>query len=56
MERAILDSSIVAGPLINKRNSKQRVCNVSRRSDKGAKDKLKKCGAKLEGEKLQAAG
>jgi hypothetical protein len=55
VERAIFDRFVVAGPLISETNSKERVCNVPRRSDKGANDEFKKCGPKFLGEKREAA-
>jgi hypothetical protein len=54
VKRAIFDRFVVAGPLIGERNSKERVCNVPGRSDKGTKEEFKKCGAKLRGEKREA--
>jgi hypothetical protein len=54
VERAIFDSFVVTGPMISQKDSKKRVCDVPRRSDKGAKDKLKKSRTKLRGGKPEA--
>ena len=54
-ERAIFNRFVVAGPLISEIDSKERICNVPRRSDKGTNDEFKKCGTKFRGEKREAA-
>jgi hypothetical protein len=47
VERTTFEYFVVAGPLIGEKDRKEGVCDVPRRSDKGAKDELKKCGTKL---------
>ena len=54
VERAIFNRFVIAGPLISEIDSQERVCNVPRRSDKGANDEFKKCGPKFRGEKREA--
>jgi hypothetical protein len=55
VKRAIFERFVIAGPMISGKDSKERVCDVPRRSDEGAKDEFKKCGTKPRGEKLKAA-
>ena len=52
VERAAFDRFVVAGPLVSETDSKECVCNMPRRSDKGTNDKLKKCGTEFRGEKF----
>jgi hypothetical protein len=55
VERTIFESFVIAGPLISEKDSKERICDMPRRSDKCTKKELKTCGAKSWGEKREAA-